>query len=208
MWPPSPGTGIQRSRAWMRAPAPRPVPGPTTSRAPSGVVRPPPIWSRSSGFRSGRQSDWASKSLRRIASARPKRAISRFGSTTHGQLVSGTWSPVIGPASARIADFGRSALLRQHAGLDRRRRWSGSRRCAPSAGEACRLARRRSARSARWCRRCRRSAPGRGWSRGLHASGLSGTFRGRAYSLMYGLPSAAGGRALPISPATSTIVAM
>ena len=167
MWPPSPGTGIHVPRAWTSAPAPSPVPGPTTTRAPvrphrcrrrSGRGRPAP--------RPGSDSDCASKSLRRIISARPKRATESVGSTTQSQLVSGTRSPAIGPASARIADFGVERRLVEHRRLDRVVDGRRSRRCAPSAGARCRRARRRSARSARWCRRCRRSAPGRGCGRG------------------------------------------
>ena len=41
---------------------------------------------------------------------RPKRGISFRGSKTHGQLVRLTASPAIGPARARIAVLGRSAV--------------------------------------------------------------------------------------------------
>ena len=111
IWPPSPGTGTHMPRAGISAPAPSPVPGPRTTRAPSAVIVPPPIGSMSASVNPGRASDCASKSLSSTISLRPKRATVFFGSTTHGQLVSGTRSPEIGPASASMADCGRAPPL-------------------------------------------------------------------------------------------------
>ena len=66
----------------------------------------------------GSASDCASKSLSSTISARPKRATVFFGSTTQGQLVSGTRSPAIGPASASIADRGRAPAFVDHHRFD------------------------------------------------------------------------------------------
>ena len=158
IWPPSPGTGIQRWQAWISPATPSPVPGPSTTRPAAGSAVPAAdlfhmlLAERHHGQRLRleivehdhvvRARDWRTSP----AAAPPM-----------GNWSSRISSPSTGPATASTAERGCTEVRSSIGRLDR----------VVDGGEIGRLHDRKldrlgirsrpGSRSAHWCRRCRRS---------------------------------------------------